>query len=107
MKTLGQIAFEAAAEATGCEQSWQDANQAKWEAAAEAVKASIAEWLEGQRNAIPATGEEFAQALRHGLTLVPHVYQGMCPDTLQPESRDPTCPACRMLGLSRSHGARA
>ena len=40
MKTLGQIAYEGAALATGCTQPWEDATQDKWEAAALAVAAS-------------------------------------------------------------------
>ena len=36
-KTPGQIAYEAAAAATGCKQPWAEANQAKWEAAGAAV----------------------------------------------------------------------
>lgn len=35
--TLGQVAFEAAKAATGCDKQWQDANQKKWEAAGLAV----------------------------------------------------------------------
>lgn len=34
---LGRIAYEAAAAATGCTQPWEEANQAKWDAAALAV----------------------------------------------------------------------
>jgi hypothetical protein len=26
-----------------------------------------------------------------------HIYEGLCPDDLQPESFDPMCPACRAL----------
>jgi len=37
MKTLGQIACEAAAEITGCQQPWSEATMDKWEAAAKAV----------------------------------------------------------------------
>ena len=40
-KTIGQIAYEAAAKVTNCDQPWSKANQAKWEAAAEAVKESV------------------------------------------------------------------
>lgn len=25
-----------------------------------------------------------------------HIYQGFCPDELQPNSRDPNCPACQV-----------
>lgn len=25
-----------------------------------------------------------------------HIYQGFCPDELQPDSRDPDCPACQV-----------
>ena len=29
---------------------------------------------------------------------IPHNYRsGLCPDELQPDSRDPDCPACRIL----------
>ena len=29
---------------------------------------------------------------------IPHNYQsGLCPDELQPDSRDPDCPACKIL----------
>lgn len=41
IKTLGQIAYEEAAEESGCKQPWREANQAKWEAAAEAVWAAV------------------------------------------------------------------
>lgn len=41
---IGRIAYEAAAEATGCTQPWEQANQAKWEAAARGVLA----WACGQ-----------------------------------------------------------
>lgn len=37
MKTLGQIAFEAAAEAAGWVMHWEDVKQEKWEAAALAI----------------------------------------------------------------------
>ena len=37
LKPLGQLAYEEAADETGCEQPWKDANQPKWQAAAEAV----------------------------------------------------------------------
>jgi hypothetical protein len=37
MKTLGQIAYEAAAEVTGCQQPWSEATKEKWDAAAKAV----------------------------------------------------------------------
>lgn len=36
-KSLGRIAYEAAAQETGCTQPWEEANQPKWEAAAKAV----------------------------------------------------------------------
>lgn len=36
-KTLGQVAFEAARDVTGCDMDWDQANQVKWEAAAKAV----------------------------------------------------------------------
>lgn len=26
-----------------------------------------------------------------------HIYNGACPDNGQPDSRDPECPACRLL----------
>lgn len=26
-----------------------------------------------------------------------HVWLGLCPDTLQPDSRDPDCPACAVI----------
>lgn len=38
-RDIGRIAYEAAAKATGCEQPWAEANQAKWNAAAMAVLA--------------------------------------------------------------------
>ena len=28
-----------------------------------------------------------------------HLYQGDCPDPLQPDARDPECPACRRMGM--------
>jgi hypothetical protein len=31
---------------------------------------------------------------------VKHVYAGLCPDALHPDSRDPECPACRALGAA-------
>jgi len=34
---IGRIAYEAAAAATGCDQPWEQVNQAKWNAAAQAV----------------------------------------------------------------------
>ena len=37
LHTLGQVAYEAAATASGCDQPWIEANQQKWEAAAAAV----------------------------------------------------------------------
>lgn len=37
MKTPGQVAYEAAQQATGCDQPWEQANQRKWEAAAHAI----------------------------------------------------------------------
>lgn len=36
--SIGKIAYEAAADTTRCFQSWSEANQPKWEAAAEAVQ---------------------------------------------------------------------
>lgn len=36
-KTFGQIAYEAAAKATNCDQPWELANQRKWNAAGNAV----------------------------------------------------------------------
>ena len=27
-----------------------------------------------------------------------HLYEGDCPDPLQPDSRDPECPACQRMG---------
>jgi hypothetical protein len=42
MITLGQVAYEAAALASGCEQPWDTANQEKWEAAAQAVYNALA-----------------------------------------------------------------
>jgi len=41
LKPLGQLAYEEAADETGCEQPWKDANQPKWQAAADAV------WMHG------------------------------------------------------------
>jgi len=41
LKTPGQIAYEAAAKATDCNQPWSEANQSKWNAAAEAVATEI------------------------------------------------------------------
>ncbi len=43
MKTLGQIAYDAAAKVSFCDQEWADANQSKWEAAALAVAAAESE----------------------------------------------------------------
>jgi hypothetical protein len=46
-KTPGQVAYEAAAAATSCTQSWEESNKAKWEAAATAVldgQPSLEEW---------------------------------------------------------------
>ena len=37
-ESLGRIAYDAAAKVTGCEQPWEEANQAKWIAAAQAVR---------------------------------------------------------------------
>ena len=28
-----------------------------------------------------------------------HLYEGDCPDPLQPDARDPWCPACRRMGI--------
>jgi len=28
-----------------------------------------------------------------------HLYEGDCPDPLQPDARDPNCPACQRMGL--------
>jgi len=42
-KTLGQVAYEAAAAVTGCEQPWAEATQAKWEAAGEAAARQFCE----------------------------------------------------------------
>lgn len=36
--TRGRAAYEAAAKVSGCTQPWGEANQPKWEAAAEAVR---------------------------------------------------------------------
>lgn len=36
--TRGRAAYEAAAKVSGCDQPWAEANQPKWEAAAEAVR---------------------------------------------------------------------
>lgn len=36
-KTPGQIAYEAAAVASRCQQPWGEANQKKWDAAADAI----------------------------------------------------------------------
>lgn len=41
-KTLAQIGYEAAAQFTGCDQPWTDANQAKWKANADAIAADLA-----------------------------------------------------------------
>ena len=38
-KSIGQIAYEAAARLTKCNQPWSEANQLKWEDAAKAVHA--------------------------------------------------------------------
>lgn len=46
-KTAGQIAYEAAAKATNCKQNWNNANKAKWEAAARAVISLEARRLDG------------------------------------------------------------
>jgi len=48
MTTLGQIAYEAAAATTGCQQAWADATQAKWEAAARAVTEELAMMCEAK-----------------------------------------------------------
>ena len=45
-ETLAQIGYEAAAKMTGCEQPWADANQMKWQAAADAVVEECAAKLE-------------------------------------------------------------
>jgi len=42
-KTDGQIAYEAAAKLTKCDQPWSGANQRKWEDAAKAVKKQFVE----------------------------------------------------------------
>ena len=38
---LGKIAYEAAAKQTGCKQPWEEANQLKWIAAAQAVAETL------------------------------------------------------------------
>ena len=42
-KTNGQIAYEAAADVADCKQPWSEANQPKWEAAADAVQKNFVE----------------------------------------------------------------
>lgn len=39
----------------------------------------------------------YADAMNGKLGTERHVYNGMCPDNGQPDSRDPKCPACRLL----------
>lgn len=45
-------------------------------------------------DALRARVAELEAALRGG---VQHAYEGDCPDSTQPESRDPNCPGCRLL----------
>ena len=64
---LGRIAYEAAAAATGCTQPWEEANQAKWDAAALAVAEAYAKFCEGKdEGALDGLniGKTFAQAIR-------------------------------------------
>jgi hypothetical protein len=30
---------------------------------------------------------------------IEHLYRGECPEPLNPDSRDPECPACRRMGI--------
>lgn len=32
-----------------------------------------------------------------------HIYQGHCPDPTQPDARDPSCQACRLLDRTYEH----
>jgi len=41
LNELGRIAYGAACLATGCKQSWDEANQGKWIAAAKAVQTLV------------------------------------------------------------------
>jgi len=46
---------------------------------------------------------ELLRLARAGLTAeTPHLYLGGCPDSDSPDSRDPACPACRLLGFVES-----
>lgn len=45
LKTLGQVAYEAAALTTDCSQPWAEANQEKWESAANAVYTALSDEL--------------------------------------------------------------
>lgn len=36
-----------------------------------------------------------------------HIYNGACPDNGQPDSRDPECPACRLLVPNATEFSRA
>lgn len=60
-KTLGQIAYEAAAAVTACGQPWNEANKAKWEMAANAVLVEA-----GKRLRVSAELEDIARARRLG-----------------------------------------
>jgi hypothetical protein len=59
-KTPGQIAYEAAAGVTGCQQPWAGANQEKWEAAGRAVATECEDICDGLTIALPEGAEKSA-----------------------------------------------
>lgn len=67
-RTLGQIASEtmAALRAQASAQELSDPAEqaAMWETVAAVLREKIAVWVEPQRNDVPATGAEFAAAIR-------------------------------------------
>src|SRR6185295_1763746 len=53
---------------------------------------------------------DIAEAIRQALaaSFISHIYQGDCPDELQPDARDSECGACRLLmALQAAQAAQA
>lgn len=87
---LGLVAYEAAAESTGCAQPWAEANQAMWIAAAAAVTEACAQMCEWLPYGTGLAGKTYAEALR-GTGMGAKLAEGFTPNR----------PTCAVGGMVR------
>ena len=76
----------------GREDQYSASNWALWEIAR----------LRYEVNAMGELLDKYEEQLENAQRSTAHIYQGFCPDNLQPNSRDPQCPVCCLIMLKDS-----